>query len=270
MAIREPAVSGYFYPGEVKALLDAVDACLAKGAQGPPQPAIAAIMPHAGYVYSGGTAGAVAAAIDVPRRVIGLGPKHTRLGARAAVAAASAWRFPFGDVPMDADTVDAIAATGLVARDDAAHRSEHSLEVEVPFLWRRNPALRFTPIALGPLGVEELRELGAALASVVRAAGEPVLIVASTDMSHHLSAGTARRLDELAIARILALDPTGLYRTVLEHDISMCGVAPVTAALVAAAALGAQGAALVRYTSSAEATGDTSSVVGYAGAIISA
>jgi MEMO1 family protein len=269
MAIREPAVAGYFYPGEARALLDAVDTALAGGSRGAPQKAIAAVMPHAGYVYSGATAGAVAAAIEVPARVIGLGPKHTRQGARAAAAAASAWRFPFGDVPIDREMADALAATGLVARDDAAHRAEHSLEVEVPFLWRRNPSMRFTPVALGPHSVDELRELGEAIASAVEKAGEPVLIVASTDMSHHLPEDAARRLDELAIARILALDPAGLYHTVIARDISMCGVMPVTAALFAALALGAGGAELVRYTSSAEATGDTSSVVGYAGAFVS-
>ncbi len=270
MTIREPAVSGYFYPGEAKALESAVDGYLASGACAAPRRAIAAVMPHAGYVYSGGTAGAVAAAIEVPARVVCLGPKHTRNGARLAVSDASAWRFPFGDVPVDAEMVDALAATGLVARDDKAHRQEHSLEVEIPFLWRRNPLLRITPVALGQLGLEELREVGDAIASLVRAAGEPVLIAASTDMSHHLPAETARRLDGLAIARILALDPEGLLRTVVEREISMCGVMPVTAALFAARALGATGAQLVRYTSSAEATGDASSVVGYAGAIIPA
>ena len=270
MAIREPAVSGYFYPGEAKALESAVDGYLASGARAVPRRAIAAVMPHAGYVYSGGTAGAVAAAIEVPARVVCLGPKHTRSGARSAVSAASAWRFPFGDVPVDAEMRDALVATGLVARDDAAHRAEHSIEVEIPFLWRRNPALRITPIAFGSLGLDELREVGDALASLIRAAGEPMLIAASTDMSHHLHAEAARRLDELAIAQILAIDPEGLLRTVVEREISMCGVIPVTAALFTARALGATGAQLVRYTSSAEATGDTSSVVGYAGLIIPA
>ena len=268
MSIREAAVAGYFYPGEKGSLLSEVDACLAAAPAAEPRRAIAVVMPHAGYVYSGRTAGAVAAAVEIPERVIGLGPKHTRHGARAAVAAATAWRFPFGDVPIDRELADALAARRIFEPDDAAHREEHSLEVEVPFLWRRNPRLRFTPVALGGLGLEQLREIGQSIAEVVAAAGGPVLLVASTDMSHQIPLADAERLDGLAIARAVALDPEGLFRTVADHDISMCGVIPVTAALFAAKALGATSAELVRYTTSAEASGDSRRVVGYAGIVV--
>ena len=268
MSIREAAVAGYFYPGEKGSLLSEVDACLAAAPAAEPRKAIAVVMPHAGYVYSGGTAGAVAAAVEVPDRVVGLGPKHTRYGARAAVTAATAWRFPFGDVPIDRELADALAARRIFEPDDDAHREEHSLEVEVPFLWRRNPRLRFTPVALGGLGLDQLREIGESIASVIAAAAGPILLVASTDMSHQIPLGEAQRLDGLAIARVLALDPEGLYRTVVDHDISMCGVVPVTAALFAAKLLGASSAELVRYTTSAEASGDTRRVVGYAGIVI--
>jgi hypothetical protein len=267
MAIREAAVAGFFYPGDKGALLGEVDACLA-AAPADPRRAIAAIMPHAGYLYSGRTAGAVAAAVRVPDRVIALGPKHTRYGARAAVAAATAWRFPFGDVPIDRELAGALCARRLFEADDAAHRDEHSLEVEVPFLWRRNPRVRIAPVALGWLALEQLRELGAAVAEVISAAGAPVLLLASTDMSHQIPLAEAGRLDRLAIDRVLALDPEGLYAVVAENDISMCGVIPVTAALFAAKALGAATAELIRYTTSAEATGDTRRVVGYAGIVV--
>jgi len=261
-------VAGFFYPGDKSSLLAEVDACLAATPAATPRRTIAAMMPHAGYVYSGRTAGAVAAAVDVPERVIGLGPKHTRLGERAAVAAASAWRFPFGDVPIDAELAAALAGKPHLELDDAAHRDEHSLEVEVPFLWRRNPNLRLAPVALGWLDLEQLREIGAAVAEVISAAGAPILIVASTDMSHQIPLAEAQRLDRLAIDRVLALDPEGLYRTVADHDISMCGVIPVTAALFAAKALGAKSAELIRYATSAEASGDDRRVVGYAGIVI--
>jgi hypothetical protein len=267
MSVRETAVAGYFYPGDADALLGAVDGYLAAGAV-EPQAAIAAVMPHAGYVYSGGTAGAVAAAVRIPDRVVALGPKHTRYGPRGAVAAATAWRFPFGDVPVDEELAAALAEHPLLERDDAAHRDEHSLEVEVPFLWRRNPALRITPVALGQLGLGVLQEIGEAVAAAIRAAGEPVLIVASTDLSHQVPIEIARRLDGLVVERVLALDPEGLFHTVAERGITMCGVVPVTAALFAARALGAASARLVRYTTSAEASGDERRVVGYAGIVI--
>jgi len=268
MSIREAAVAGFFYPGEKGSLIGEVDACLAAAPCASPRKAIAIVMPHAGYVYSGGTAGAVAAAVEVPDRVIGLGPKHTRYGARAAVAAATAWRFPFGDVPIDRELADALAARRLFELDDTAHREEHSLEVEVPFLWRRNPRLRFAPVALGGLGLDQLQEIGGSIAEVIAAAADPVLLVASTDMSHQIPIEEAKRLDGLATARVLALDPEGLYRTVVDRDISMCGVIPVTVALFAARQLGASSAELVRYTTSAEASGDTRRVVGYAGIVI--
>jgi AmmeMemoRadiSam system protein B len=268
MAIRETAVAGFFYPGDEGSLLSEVDACLAAFPCAAPGKAIAVVMPHAGYVYSGRTAGAVAAAIDVPDRVLVLGPKHTRLGARAAVAAATAWRFPFGDVPIDRPLADALCANRSFEADDAAHREEHSLEVQVPFLWRRNPGLRLTPVALGHTGLDQLREIGAALAAAIAAAGEPILIVASTDLSHQVPIEEAKRLDGLALARVLALDPEGLFRTVADHGISMCGVIPVTAALFAARLLGASRAELIRYTTSAEASGDTRRVVGYAGLVV--
>ncbi|MCK9462739.1 MAG: AmmeMemoRadiSam system protein B [Proteobacteria bacterium] len=267
MSIREAAVAGFFYPGERASLLAEVDACLVAPAGGPRE-AIAAVMPHAGYVYSGKTAGAVAASVLVPDRILAIGPKHTRHGVRAAVAKASAWRFPFGDVPIDRELADALAGRPIFELDDDAHREEHSIEVVVPFLWRRNPNLRLTPVALGWINLEMLHEIGESIAAVIAAVAGPVLIVASTDMSHQIPIEEAKRLDRLATDRVLALDPEGLFRTVADHDISMCGVIPVTAALFAAKALGAVSAELIRYTTSAEASGDTRRVVGYAGIVI--
>jgi AmmeMemoRadiSam system protein B len=266
MNIRKPAVAGFFYPGSSSALLEEVDRCLPPGLE--PTPALAVVLPHAGYVYSGRTAGEVLARVDVPDRVVLLGPKHHLGGARAAASTVDAWSMPFGDVSIDRELVDRIVASSEVELDDLAHRDEHSLEVEVPFLWRRNPGLKLAPIALGMHRADELVELGQQIAGVVQGAGEPVLIAASTDMSHHIPEADAARLDKLAIDKILALDPAGLHETVLANDISMCGAMPTTAALAAAIALGAKEAELVEYTSSARASGDTARVVGYAGIVV--
>jgi AmmeMemoRadiSam system protein B len=266
MNIRNPAVAGLFYPGSERELVDRVDGFMAAG--GPAAAAKVAVMPHAGYVYSGRTAGAVAARVDVPRRVIILGPKHRRAGARAAVASADGWSFPFGAVPVDKELCASLLEHADLEADDLAHREEHSLEVEVPFLWRRNPAIAIAPVVLGVHSIEELEAVGTGIARAVAAAGEPVLIVASTDMSHQIPIGEAAVLDGMAIDRILALDPEGLYDTVFSNDISMCGVIPVTAALFAACALGASTAELIAYTTSADASGDTLAVVGYAGIVI--
>ena len=154
----------------------------------------------------------------------------------------------------------------LVVDDPAAHAAEHSLEVQIPFL----QYLRKSP-AIVPLNVSaradfpRLREAGEAIAAAVRESGKDVLLVASTDMSHYISADRAKLLDGLAIDRILALDARGLVETVFDNDISMCGVLPTAAVIVAAASLGATRAELVAYANSGEVTGDDREVVAYAG-----
>ncbi len=264
---RDPAVAGFFYPDSEKELINTVDSCLGE-AQVPALNACVAVSPHAGYIYSGKVAGEVIGGVDVPNRVVILGPKHRHAGAKAAVSAMSSWVFPFGEVPIDKVLADAVVKETEVVFDDAAHREEHSLEVQVPFLWRRNPNLMLTPIALGMQRIEALETLGLGLARAIQKGGEPVLIVASTDMSHQISQDQAERLDNMAIQHILELDPPGLYKTVTDNNISMCGVVPTTAALYAAKALGATEAKLVRYATSGDVTGDFAHVVGYAGVVV--
>ena len=266
MTQRQPAVAGFFYPGARDSLLREVDSYLK--ANGDLVDAKMVVVPHAGYVYSGPTAGTTLARVNVPGKVILLGPKHRRSGARGAVSMADEWSFPFGNVPVDRELADLIIDHTDLESDDLAHREEHSLEVQVPFLWRRNPDLALTPVALGVHDLEELKTIGEGIARAISELDEPVLIVASTDMSHQIPIDEAKRMDHMAIDKILALNPSGLYDTVFANDISMCGVIPTTAALFAANACGASRATLVRYTTSADATGDTSSVVGYAGIIV--
>ncbi len=259
-------MAGFFYPGARDSLLREVDDYL-KAVEDPVE-AKMVVLPHAGYIYSGATAGKTAAMVNVPKRVILLGPKHRRMGARAAVSSSDEWNFPFGNVPVDRELADLIVDHTDLELDDLAHREEHSLEVQVPFLWRRNPDLALTPVALGIHNLDELKAVGEGIARAISKLDEPVLIAASTDMSHQVPIDQAKQMDHMAIDKILALNPTGLYDTVFANNISMCGVIPTTAALFAANACGASRAKLVKYTTSADATGDTSSVVGYAGIIV--
>lgn len=268
MGDRSPAVAGYFYPGDAAELARQLDTFLSDDDEAEPTQAKMVVIPHAGYVYSGLTTGRVLMSVQVPKRVLMLGPKHRRGGARSAVSRADGWRFPDGTVPVDRALADDLISRGGFEADDVAHRDEHSLEVQVPFFRRRNPQISIVPVTLGMHDLNELEELGAKIADTVLAADEPVLISASTDMSHQLPEEIARELDTLALDRLLALDPAGLYETVLGHHISMCGVIPTTAALFAAIRLGATRATLVEYTSSARASGDGSSVVGYAGVTV--
>jgi hypothetical protein len=267
MPLRPPAVAGRFYPADPATLAREVEAHLGT-ATAKPRPRLAVVAPHAGYVYSGKVAGAVFAATEVPRKVVVLAPNHTGLGRGVAVWPSGAFALPGGEVPIDEAITRALLAAPPFVADTEAHQREHALEVELPFLRARRPDLQVAAVIVGGAGLEACLEVGERLAEAIRAAGEPVLVVASSDMSHYLPNAEARRVDARALEPLLALDPEGLYRRVRDEDISMCGVLPVTCALACARRLGAQSAELVAYATSAEAFGDESRVVGYAGVAI--
>lgn len=266
MHAREPAVAGRFYPGRPDVLHAEVAALLAAG--GPPEDALGVVAPHAGYMYSGGIAGLVYAAVNVPNVAIVICPNHTGAGGPAAIMIDGCFRTPLGSVPIHEPLAELVMSHGDITADLRAHAQEHAIEVHLPFLQERNPNLAFVPICLGGLSLKACLGLGQAIALAIRKLAEPVLLVASTDMSHYVPAATAARLDRLAIARVEALDPAGLYETVVAQDISMCGFIPTTVVLEAARELGAKKARLVRYGNSGETNGDLDHVVGYAGLVI--
>lgn len=265
---RAPAVAGRFYPGSASALARSLSE-LVPAAVGGGEPVTMAMVPHAGYVYSGKLAGATISRVAVPEHVLVMCPNHTGRGVRRSLWSGGAWRLPTGLVPVDQRLLEVLREHANLSNDEAAHMSEHAIEVQLPLLRARQPSLQVAPLCLGPLRKDECVELGEQLASAVDAFGEPVLIVSSTDMSHYVSAETAHRQDNLALERVLALDPEGLYDTVTRHQISMCGFVPTTVGMVAARALGATRAELVGYTNSGETSGDFEHVVGYAGALLS-
>ncbi|HTV59989.1 MAG TPA: AmmeMemoRadiSam system protein B [Verrucomicrobiae bacterium] len=265
--IRPPAVAGSFYPSDPTELARQIDAFTLP--LPPSQSAAGCIVPHAGYMYSGHVAGAVYSAVNIPARTILLGPRHFPRGEPLAIFQEGAWQTPLGDAAIDASLADAVAHEFPRLRDDpVAHQREHSLEVQIPFLQRIAGDFRFVPIVLATDRFPILEELGHAVARAVRAQPDPVLIVASTDMNHYESDAVTRLKDQRAIAKILALDPRGLFDTVRNEGISMCGYAATVAALVAWKDLGAADATLVRYATSGEINGDFGRVVGYAGCVI--
>jgi AmmeMemoRadiSam system protein B len=268
---REPAVAGRFYPADSLLLAEEVASLLAerpdgRATAGPPRPAIGVLAPHAGYMYSGQVAGATYARADVPDRVVILCPNHTGVGKRVAAWPDGAWATPLGRIQVNEAMTRDLLQTGLASPDREAHRYEHSLEVQLPFLQLRNPEVTIAAVCLGPLSFDRCEELGLQIARVARR--HQALVVASSDMSHYLPAATARAKDQLAIDRVLALDPRGLHEVVSRERISMCGFVPATVMLVAAAEMGAREAELVRYATSGDVTGDDRSVVGYAGVVV--
>jgi MEMO1 family protein len=265
--LRHAAVAGRFYPADRAALLEELASYLSPSQAG--EEALGCIAPHAGYIYSGPVAGAVYSHIKVPRRCVVLCPNHTGRGRPLAIMSGGGWQTPLGPVPIDSDLAHSLKEQfPLISEDSEAHRGEHAIEVQLPFLQKRSPQLTFVPIALGTGNFETLQKLGEALAEVLKAQDEPVLIVASSDMNHYESDRVTRVKDHKAIERILDLDPQGLYEVVTQEDISMCGFGPAIAMLTATKQLGAVSASLIKYATSGDVSGDREMVVGYAGVVV--
>ncbi len=262
---RKAYVAGQFYPGDEELLRRTIEQV--SGPRGVQKKAIAVVSPHAGYVYSGPVAGAVFSSTILPGTVVIIGPGHSEIGSLFAIQAKGSWLTPLGESPIEADLASRLMKRcALIEEDEQAHLWEHSLEVQLPFIqyFRKDAAI--VPICVShEAGYGELETLGRALTEAIRESGQETLIVASTDMSHYVSQKTAEKKDMMAIRRILALDAAGLFETVTEERISMCGFQPTAAAIVAAVGLGASGAELVRYQTSGETSGDFAQVVGYAG-----
>jgi MEMO1 family protein len=264
IAVRPPAVAGKFYPGNPDKLRAEIDSFTRIAAQ--PNAALGCITPHAGYIYSGHVAGAVYARVQLPHKFIIMCPNHTGMGTPLSIMSEGEWETPLGKATIDTDLArDLKSRCSLLSEDASAHRYEHAVEVQLPFLQTRNQHFTFVPIAVGTSRFEALHALGDAIGSAVRTMAEPVLVIASSDMNHYESDDLTRKKDARAIERVLALDPRGLYDVVTNENISMCGYGPAVAMLVATKVLGAKSAELIQYATSGDISGDRETVVGYAG-----
>jgi hypothetical protein len=183
------------------------------------------------------------------------------------------WQTPLGEVAADAELgAQLLRRFPALQEDSAAHRGEHAIEVQLPFLQARRRDLSIVPIVIGTSNFDVLRGLGEALAEVIgerEEAGEgKVLIIASSDMNHYESDAITRVKDHKAIERVLAMNAYGLWQVVMNEDISMCGFGPTVVMLTAAKLLGATSTTLVKYATSGDVSGDYELVVGYAGIIV--
>ena len=267
MHVRHPAVAGRFYPKNPGSLRADLRSYLLPDEK--KIDALACLVPHAGYIYSGHVAGAVFSKINIPRRCFVIGPNHTGLGRPLSIMSEGAWETPLGAVPIATDLAKALMkAFSPLAEDSEAHYAEHAIEVELPFLQVQQPDLIFVPIALGTQQFDLLEALGHALADVIAAQSEPVLIVASSDMNHYENDKITRLKDAKAIKEILRVDARALFDVVKKENISMCGLGPAVTMLAAAKRLGGVSGELIRYASSGDVSGDHDLVVGYAGVVI--
>lgn len=266
--MRQPAVADRFYPGSAEALTLAVKELLPTEPAPEKLKALAVVSPHAGYVYSGALAAETFSSVVIPKTVIILGPNHRGQGAPVALGTTS-WHMPFGDVPIDREVADLILHhSPQIKVDEMAHRYEHSLEVQVPFLQKLQEKLSIVPIVVSHISYPLCEEVANALARVIQQSDKEILIVASSDMSHYEPRRSTEKKDRLALQCIERLDPYDLYHTVRDLRITMCGVIPVVIALLAAKACGASKYHLIGYTDSGYVSGDTDQVVGYAGIVI--
>ena len=276
VSVRPPAVSGRFYPSDPVELRATVATLLAdarKAVRPSGRPALGVVAPHAGYIYSGPTAARVFADVTLPALVIILAPNHTGISAAeggVSLWEAGAFRTPLGDVPIDAEMAEALleVSRGVVAVDHDAHRAEHAVEVELPFLQLLRSDVRIVPLVLAWDAWDAARLLGEMLARLVQAADEPVLLLASSDMNHYEPAGLTEQKDAQALDAIRALDGAELLARCRRDRISMCGRGPAATLIAAARALGAERAEVVDYRHSGWVSGDNARVVGYAGVVI--
>jgi hypothetical protein len=265
--IRQPVAAGTFYPASADELRKTIQFLVDAGSV--KEEVYGMICPHAGYVYSGAVAGAVLSRVALSNTIIILGPNHTGLGEPFSVWTEGAWQTPLGEVEIDAVLAGALlTASSHLKADTLAHMREHAIEVQLPFLQYLKPGAKIVPVTLAHAGIEVYNQIGQTLAEVIQASGTKCVILASSDMTHYESDISARHKDKMAVESILKLDEYELAARIARNGISMCGYAPVAVLIAAARAMGASAGELVHYQTSAEASGDYSAVVGYAGIII--
>lgn len=265
--MRKPAVAGQFYSASPKQLQKEVSGFINITTQ--KLHALGVLTPHAGYVYSGSVAGAVFSSIDLPKTFIIIGPNHTGMGKTASININEEWEMPGGIVKINKKLAEIITSkTSIIEEDNSGHRFEHSLEVQLPFIQNLMDEFDIVPICMRRVKYSQCEEIGIALAEAIKEYSRRVLIIASSDMTHYESKENAERKDKMALEKIKALDPEGLYTIVQNYSISMCGIIPATIMLTACKKLGASRAEMVKYMTSGDVSGDYEKVVGYAGVVV--
>lgn len=267
--VRPPAVSGVHYPDEERALRESVDHLLQGHRAQKAHPAVAAITPHGGIRSAGPVLAQTLAAVEWPPAAVLVGPNHSGTGAPFGIALRGSWSTPLGSLTVHERLARMILkSTPELARDDRCHEREHAVEVHLPFLIRQGIVRGFVPIALSSCDAETAARIGKGIAQALQKSGEPVLLVATSNLSSYQPESRAAEADPKLLDPILALAPDLFQQVARDAAVGMCGIAPVAAVLTAAKILGARQGRLVRYQTSAETTGVRVSVTGYAGVLL--
>jgi AmmeMemoRadiSam system protein B len=274
--VRQPCQAGTFYEGTAESLRRQIRNCflhelgprkLPDVAKSDLRNIMGLVCPHAGYAFSGPVAAHAyyKLALDgKPDVVVILGPNHTGYGSPLAVMSEGFWRTPLGDVEIDTEIANKIVRESrIVDVDESAHRFEHSIEVQLPFLqYLYGSQFKIVPICFLMQDLDSVKEVGRAVSSVLM--GKNAVVIASSDMTHYEPQERALENDMMAIRTIESMNEDMFYSTVEKRGISACGYGPIAGLITAAKTMGAKEAKLLCYKTSGDVIGDYSSVVGYA------
>lgn len=264
--VRKPVVAGQFYPGSEKKLRDGIEECflhdLGPGKipknEGDSREIKGLVVPHAGYVYSGPVAAHSYKTLyedGLPETIVLIGPNHHGYGPGAAMADDD-FETPLGIVPVDKDIVNSLEGD-ILKINSTAHSGEHSLEVQLPFLQFFSDDFKIVPITLLDQSQTTAVEIGKKLREVL--GDKDYVVIASTDFSHYVARNTAEKLDKMVIEYILKYDIEGMYRTIQQNNITMCGYGAVASMLKG---VNGEKAELLKYATSGDIS-NMREVVGY-------
>jgi AmmeMemoRadiSam system protein B len=275
MKIRKPAVSGMFYAGTARELEEQIEWCY-KHELGPGaiplvnskglREIVAIVVPHAGYYYSGPVAAHAYKELaddGIFDTAVILGPNHTGYGYPVSLWAGASWNTPLGDVEINKKLAQRLLGR-VIKADETAHIHEHSIEVQLPWLQYLYKKVKIVPITMMAQDIETAQTVGKAIAQ----AGDNLIIIASSDLTHYEPYSVAMEKDSSVIEAIVALDEEDLYERCESLNCTMCGYGPVASAIVAAKEMKAQKASLLKYATSGDTSGDFSRVVGYSSIVI--
>ncbi len=275
MQIRTPAVAGMFYPSEKNELKESIHQCFLHSfgpGKLPPteekKKIYGVICPHAGYMYSGPIAchSFYSISSESPELFIIIGPNHWGVGCNVAAMKDCSWETPLGQVEVDSDAASELSRiSNMVDLDFFSHTKEHSLEVQVPMLQEVYSKFKILPIILINQEKNAAEEIGEAVAIISKQKNS--MIIGSSDFTHYEPNEFAHEQDKALIEPILDLDVDQFYKVLYEKNVTACGYGAIASTMIACKKLGATKGELLKYATSGDVTGDTSSVVGY-GSII--
>jgi AmmeMemoRadiSam system protein B len=260
--MRDPAWAGKFYYRDKTGLNKELDSCF-RGISQETLPMLGAVVPHAGYMYSGAVAAEVYARLPRRETYVIMGPNHSDPRNLMAAMSRDTWKTPLGTVEVDQDLARALAGS-IIDTDEMAHAEEHSIEVQLPFLQKRFSQFKILPISLGGFQDQETAlDVGRTVAKAILDLKKDCTILASSDFTHYRPHDQARKVDAKFIESILNMDVPEFYGRLSEYDATVCGYGPIAAAMTASRLLGATNGKLLRYATSGDVSGDYSQVVGY-------